>query len=115
MSDLIIDYVWSFDGIRVAPVLGQHTEVVREIDWRLTGSAQGASATDFGTVILGDPTDVSDFIPLEKVTANQARIWTETALGDELDRIKHSIAGQIRFKLAPPAVVAITPPWQTAD
>lgn len=115
MSNLIIAYTWSFDGFRVAPVAGEYAEVVKEIDWRLNGSAQGVSAEEYGTVVLGEPTPVHDYVPLEQVTPNQARIWAEQALGEDLDRIKANIAGQIRKKLAPPVVVNIPPPWQTPD
>lgn len=105
---MTITYEWEFSQFDTKPHSDGLTNVVSCIHWRLTGTDElGYMASNYGTVILGDPSPAG-FTPFEDITKALTISWMEAVT--DVEAIKASIADQIDRARNPP-VVPMVPPF----
>lgn len=107
---MAINYEWQFVQFDTKPSFDGLNDVVSVIHWRLTGTDEtGTSASNYGTVALGDPAP-GDFVPYQDITKEMTISWMEATT--DVDAIKASIAWQIN-EIKNPPVVPMVPPFDS--
>lgn len=102
---------WDCRTVDVYPTSGDNTDVVYNVHWRVTGTSdqldpQGNpyTATSIGTQVV--PTDsITNFIPFEDLTNEEAVQWTQDAMGaEQVASIEASIESQIENLINPTSI-----------
>jgi hypothetical protein len=104
-------YEWNCKTVDIHPTEGEHTDVVYNVHWIVTGVSdqldpqeQPYTSTSIGTQILNTE-DITDFIPIEDVTNDQVVAWTKAAMGEEqVESIESGIQEAIDLKINPTSV-----------
>jgi len=108
-----MNYEWTFPALHVARHADGLSNVVTDVDWRLTATDdEGHSAVLTGRVGIADP-DAGSFTDFDSLTAEQVQAWVEGQLGSEADKLKAMLDARIAEMIDPPTAI-LTPPWETA-
>jgi hypothetical protein len=111
-----ITYSWLIDTLDIAPAVGELTNVVRKIHWRLI-----ATDGDYTTDVYGDTplseADSETFTTYENLDEATVIHWLEAAIderaGDEEDTVaamRTGLAGTLAA-MRTPAIVSMPLPW----
>ena len=104
-------YNWNCKTVDVRPTEADHTDVVYNVHWIVTGVSDQLDsegnpyqATSIGTQIVPlDPE--SEFIPFEDLTNEIVVGWTKEAMGaEQVTAIEESIANQIEQEINPTSI-----------
>lgn len=119
MPEPVITYNWKIERLDTVPQVGELTDVVRVIHWRLLAS-DGTNQDDcYGTVTLsGENPGV--FVPYDELTQEQVIDWLTESIdnkstlseGEEpsVDAMKSSLSGVLAVKRNPP-IATLPIPW----
>ena len=102
---------WNCKTVDAYPSVGELTDVVYNVHWRVTGiseefDSQGNpyQATNIGTQTLNTE-DITDFIPVDELTNGQVTEWVKSTMGEEqVASIEESIENQINALITPVSV-----------
>jgi hypothetical protein len=102
------NYDWNCKTVDAYPQDGDYTDVVYNVHWIVTGTSDSEgvtySATSIGTQVL-DTSGITDFIPFDELTNEQAVSWTKSAMGQEqVDSIQAGIQSEIDNLINPTSV-----------
>ena len=104
-------YNWNCKTVDVHPTEADHTDVVYNVHWIVTGVSDQLDsegnpyqATNIGTQVVPlDPE--SEFIPFEDLTNEIVVGWTKEAMGaEQVTAIEESIANQIEQEINPTSI-----------
>ena len=104
-------YTWDCKTVDVHPAQDDHTDVVYNVHWRLTGTSDqldpngnAYASTNIGTEMI-DTSDLSNFTPIADVTNAEVTGWVETAMGAErVTELKASIQSSIDSLITPTSI-----------
>ena len=107
----MVTYDWNCRTVDAYPSVGELTDVVYNVHWRVTGlseelDSQGNpyQATNIGTQTLNTE-DITDFIPVDKLTNKQVAEWVKSTMGEEeVSRIEENIKNQIDNLITPKSI-----------
>ena len=107
----MITYDWNCRTVDAYPSVGELTDVVYNVHWRVTGISEELDshenpyqATNIGTQTLNTE-DITDFIPFDKLTNDQVTEWVKLAMGEEVvSRVEESIKNQIDNLIRPKSI-----------
>lgn len=107
----MITYDWNCRTVDAYTSVGELTDVVYNVHWRVTGISEELDshenpyqATNIGTQTLNTE-DITDFIPVDELTNDQVTEWVKSAMGaDSVSKIENNIASQIAEKENPTSV-----------
>ncbi len=110
----MITYEWNCKTVDVYPMEGENADVVYNVHWIVSGISdqldpQGNpySATNIGTQVL-NTSDITDFIPFEDLTNEQAVTWTKSAMGEvQVAAIETNIANSIELEINPTSITLV--------
>ena len=103
---------WSIDKITTVPRVGDHSDVVKEIEWRCTATIGEASQSTYGKVILTlDESSFDDFTDYDDLTEEQVVEWVKEALGEQGVSYQQLLAERRTIELANPALKVTNTPW----
>ncbi len=102
------NYDWNCKTVDAYPQDGDYTDVVYNVHWIVTGTSDSEgvtySANSIGTQVL-DTSGITDFIPFDELTNEQAVSWTKSAMGQEqVDSIQAGIQSEIDNLINPTSV-----------
>jgi hypothetical protein len=102
------NYDWNCKTVDAYPQDGDYTDVVYNVHWIVTGTSDSEgvtySANSIGTQVL-DTSGITDFIPFDELTNEQAVSWTKSAMGQEqVDSIEAGIQSEIDNLINPTSV-----------
>jgi hypothetical protein len=109
---MAINYTWSIRNCDVYPSKNSKSNVVWNVNWRLTGKDDANNDSDgnpqtadvSGNQVL-DTSDLSSFINWSDLKESDVAGWVESALtSDQLARHKADINGKIAEKISPKSV-----------
>lgn len=101
-----ITYTWDCTTVDTYPAVGELSDVIFNVHWRLTGVDEDTemASTSIGTQMI-DVDDLTDFVEFADLTNDLIAEWVETAIGAEgVELIKSSIANAIEEKINPTVV-----------
>lgn len=75
-------YTWDCSTVDVIPQIGDNTNVVYRVHWRLTAHYDGYYESDIGVEELTTE-EISSFIPFDELTQSQVINWVEESMGQE--------------------------------
>jgi len=106
-----ITYDWNCKTVDAYPLVGENTDVVYNVHWRVTavsdqvdpeGNAYQASA--IGTQTLSTE-DITDFIPFDQLTNDQVVQWVKSTMGEEsVGNLESSLQSQIDNLITPTSI-----------
>ena len=107
----MVTYDWNCRTVDAYPSVGELTDVVYNVHWRVTGlseelDSQGNpyQATNIGTQTLNTQ-DITDFIPVDELTNEQVTEWVKSTMGKEVvSRIEENIKNQIDNLIEPKSI-----------
>ena len=107
----MITYNWNCKTVDVHPTEGEHSDVVYNVHWIVTGVSDEVdtqenpySVTNIGTQTLST-SDITDFTPISEVTNEEVVEWTKAAMGEEqVEQIEANIQGSIELLINPTSV-----------
>lgn len=107
----MITYNWNCKTVDVHPTEGEHSDVVYNVHWIVTGVSDEVdtqenpySVTNIGTQTLST-SDITDFTPISEVTNKEVVEWTKAAMGeDQVKTIETGIQGSIELLINPTSV-----------
>jgi hypothetical protein len=107
----MITYNWNCKTVDVHPTEGEHSDVVYNVHWIVTGVSDEVdtqenpySVTNIGTQTLST-SDITDFTPISEVTNEEVVEWTKAAMGeDQVKTIETGIQGSIELLINPTSV-----------
>jgi len=107
----MITYDWNCKTVDVYPTEGEHSDVVYNVHWIVTGVSDEVdtqenpySVTNIGTQTLST-SDITDFTPISEVTNEEVVEWTKAAMGEEqVEQIEANIQGSIELLINPTSV-----------
>ena len=83
----MITYNWNCKTVDVYPTEGEHSDVVYNVHWIVTGVSDEVdtqenpySVTNIGVQTLST-SDITDFTPISEVTNEEVVEWTKAAMG----------------------------------
>lgn len=99
---MAITYTWNTKTVDVYPTYDEHSDVIFNVHWYLTGTDENdITASVYGTQQL-DTSDLSDFTSFDDVTEAKCTEWTKTSMGAEkVAELESNIASQIEEKINP--------------
>lgn len=104
----MITYEWIISQLETKPYVGDASNVVVTVHWRLQGTDGTHSSDVYGSVSTKPYGPGEPFIPYDQLTKEIVVGWVEEALGEEtIQSYKNSIDSQIQDLANPPT---ITPP-----
>ncbi len=106
-----MNFATTINGVRTATV-GAMTNVVKIVDFTITGTKSGKSYSISSNVELSDP-EAESFIPFADLTEADVVAWVESRT-TMMDGIKGNITYFLDKQLAEEAVVAKPLPWASA-
>jgi len=108
---MAVEYNWNCKTVDVHPTEADHTDVVYNVHWIVTGvsdeldpEGNAYQSTSIGTqtVVLNPE---SEFIPFENLTNEIAVEWTKAAMGEEqVTSIEASIQQAIDLEINPTSI-----------
>jgi hypothetical protein len=101
-------FTYTVTGLRTTTV-GDNTNVVKQVDWIITGEEAGQKFELPQTTQLPDP-DGQPFIPLNQLTEAEVIVWIE-ANDERIDSIKAHIQYVLDREVAKAALENATMPW----
>jgi len=111
-----ITYDWNCKTVDAYPSVGETTDVVYNVHWRVTaisdqvdseGNAYQASA--IGTQALNTE-DITEFTPFDQLTNGQVVQWVKGAMGEEnVNNLKSSLQSRIDNLVTPTSVTLTLP------
>jgi hypothetical protein len=108
-----MQYEWNFPTLDVRYSVeteeGTLTNVVETVHWTLTATEDNCSVSMYGSVAVGSP-DPATFADYSSLTKETVQAWVESALGDQVETMKETLASQIEAQKAP-QTGGLTPPW----
>lgn len=103
---------WSIDKITTVPQVGDHLEVVKEIEWRCTATSGEVSQSAYGKVNLTlDESSFEDFTLYEDLTQAQVLEWVKGILGEQGVAYQEELALQRATTIANPSTKSPALPW----
>ena len=99
------------NSIRTA-TLGEYTDVVKQVDWTLTGEESGQKFDLPQTTALGDP-EAANFVPLANLTEAEVAVWIE-ATDTRIPGIKAHIQFVLDKEVAKSTLASTPMPWAPA-
>ena len=102
-----MNFTWTFPQFIVNPTSDGLTNVVTAINWICTGSGNGITASNSGTVKLGTP-NPAEFIPYADITQDMAYMWVSQNIS--MPSVEKAIAQQIE-NLSQPVAQSQSPPF----
>jgi hypothetical protein len=102
-------YNWDCSTVDVIPQMGENTNVVYRVHWRLTASSDGYYESDIGVEELTTE-EISSFIPFEELTQEQVIDWVEESMGEErVSDIKVKLEEMLYAQINPEYVTMTIP------
>lgn len=105
----MVEYNLSINSVKVADV-GEFKNVVKQIDFTISGVDQGQSFSLPGKVTF-ETFDQENFTSFDSLTEEQAKIWVENS--DVLDSYKAHIALVLEKMVAEAALQPAPLPWSS--
>ena len=102
----MINYEWNCKTVDAYPQDGEYTNVVYNVHYQVTGEdSETAHRSDvIGTQIL-NASDITNFIPFDKLTNEDIVAWCKAAMGEEqVNQIEAVISAAIEDQLNPKSV-----------
>ena len=104
----MITYDWNCKTVDAYVEQSGNDDVVYNVHWRVTGTKENDgeqySSTNIGTQTL-DTSEITDFIPFDKVTNEQVVAWTQAAMGaEQVAAIEANIADAIELEINPVSI-----------
>ena len=107
----MITYDWNCRTVDAYTSVGELTDVVYNVHWRVTGISEELDshenpyqATNIGTQTLNTE-DITDFIPVDELTNDQVIKWVKLAMGEEVvSRVEENIKNQIDNLITPKSI-----------
>jgi hypothetical protein len=88
----MITYNWEIVSKPIAPILGDYTDVVLAVIWKLIGTDEDGKSTDvLGTTFFMPPTE--NFVPIEEVTDEIIISWISDK--ENIEQYKTDIESKI--------------------
>lgn len=102
-------YNWDCSTVDVIPQMGENTNVVYRVHWRLTASSDGYYTSDIGVEEL-TVDEISSFIPFEELTQQQVIEWVQESMGEEkVNDIKAKLEQMLEAEINPEYVTMTIP------
>jgi hypothetical protein len=101
------------NAIRTATV-GSHTNVVKQVDWTMTGEQSGQRFELPHTTTLADP-DSQQFIELQNLTEADVVAWIEAKDAERIPSIKAHIQLVLDREIAKAGLTAAAMPWAPVE
>lgn len=103
---------WSIDKITTVPQVGDHLEVVKEIEWRCTATSGEVTQSTYGKASLTlDESSFEDFTDYGDLTEAQVLNWVKSALGTASVAYQEELAQQRANAIANPQTKSSALPW----
>jgi hypothetical protein len=102
-----ITYATAVTWLHVRPTLQGLSDVVCAVDWSVTGTVEGLSATVTGTALVNDP-DPSNFLLVNALSEAVVLGWISSP---ETQINRNWIEADLRAQLDA-AVQLVAPPWE---
>ena len=103
---------WSIDKITTVPQVGDHSDVVKQIDWRCTANIGETSQSTYGKVILTlDESSFEDFTEYNDLSEEQVIGWVKETLGEQGVSYQQLLAERRTIELANPSLKVANNPW----
>lgn len=103
---------WSIDKIATVPQVGDHSDVVKEIEWRCTATSGSVSQSTYGKVIITlDESSFEDFTLYEDLTQTQVLEWVKGIMGEQGVAYQEELALQRATAIANPNTKSPALPW----
>lgn len=105
----MINYIWNCKTVDVYPQNKEYTDVVYNVHYYVLGEdSETAYQSDLiGTQIL-NVSDITDFIPFDELTNEDAVAWCKEAMGEkQVAQIEATIAAAIEDQTNPSSVTLI--------
>lgn len=101
-------YSWDCKTVDTYPTLGDNTDVVYNVHWRLTGdNGNEVTETVIGTCVL-ETESIESFVAFSELTNDAVTAWVEAALGaDKVTELKASVDAMITEKVTPTSVTKV--------
>jgi uncharacterized protein YpbB len=107
----MVTYDWNCRTVDAYPSVGELTDVVYNVHWRVTGlseelDSQGNpyQANNIGIQTLNTE-DITDFIPVDELTNEQVTEWVKSTMDEEeVSRIEENIKNQIDNLITPKSI-----------
>lgn len=104
-------FEWNCKTVDVYPTEGEHTDVVYNVHWIVTGTSDQVDADGnpyagrgIGTQML-DTNTITNFIPFADLTNAQIETWVKEAMGaEQVAEIEANVQGQIDSQITPTSV-----------
>lgn len=107
---MAVTYTWTFGPLDVKLSEDGLTNVVYNVNWRLTGGDGTYQAGVYGSVGVPAPSAAA-FTPYSQLTESMVQGWVKDALGiEQVAAYERSIADQIALKHNP-VDASLSPPW----
>jgi hypothetical protein len=101
------------NAIRTATV-GSHSNVVKQVDWTMTGEQSGQRFELPQTTTLADP-DGQPFIELANLTEANVVAWIEATDAERIPSIKSHIQFVLDREIAKTGLTATAMPWASVE
>lgn len=106
----MVNYAWVFNPLDVKLAEDGLTNVVYNVNWRLTGTDGDFSSSVYGSCAVPAPSP-DKFTPYDQLTEAQVQSWVEEALGaEQVILYKSAIAQNIELQKNP-VDASLQPPW----
>ena len=116
MPDPTVSYTWRIERLDAAPFVGELTDVVRKIHWRLFAT-DGTNSTDTYVEVPLGSANPEEFTPYQELTEEAVLTWLEAAIDSRAGEDEPSV-NQLRSSLASilaakrtPTIVPMPLPW----
>lgn len=107
----MITYEWIISQLETKPHVGDASNVVVTVHWRLQGTDGTYSSDVYGSAFTKPYESGESFVPYDQLTKETVVGWVEEALGaEQVQKYKDNIAQQIQDKINPP-IVKPPLPW----
>jgi hypothetical protein len=100
-------FEWTFPQFIVSPTYDGLSNVVTAINWVCTGTDNGVTASNSGTVQLGSP-NPAEFIPYADITQAVAYAWVSQTVS--IMSVENGITAQIN-EISQPVIQTQAPPY----
>lgn len=105
-----MNITWKIDNIECQTQIGNHTDAVYTLHWKVFASAEGSEANVYGSCIV-DFVEGETFIPYSELTEEQALSWVFAALGENGKADAELGATSILESILAPKIVSKPLPW----
>lgn len=107
-----VTFTIKINGIRTATV-GDKTDVVKQVDWIMSGTEESQTFELPQTTTLPDP-DGQPFVPLNQLTEAEVIAWVE-AHAENIPAIKAHIEYVLNREVAKAALATASMPWAPVE